>query len=491
MNIILVLNTPGDWPLLIPGVEVVAARDYLTHTKWSTLRSAKVFNLCKSYKYQSVGYYVSLLAEARTHRPLPSLTTIQDLKSHSLVRVISDDLHALIQRSLGALKSDKFTLSIYFGRNVARQYDKLALQLFNLFQAPLLRAQFVRHEDGIWEMRSIGAIAASDVPDEHWLFVMDVGYDHFQGRRVTLPRPKTVRYNFAILHNPIEPEPPSDAKALQKFIKAGEALDCTVELITREDYDRVPEFDALFIRETTSVHHHTYRFARRAEAEGLVVIDDPTSILRCCNKVYLAEVLERHKIATPRTLIVHRDNVDDIIPTVGLPCILKRPDSSFSRGVVKIEDEDQLRKEVADFLTSSDLLIAQEFLPTEFDWRIGIFDRKPLYACRYHMFGNHWQIVKDDTRDGTRRWGKVETLPVELAPKHIVKAALAAANLIGNGLYGVDAKDVGRRAAIIEVNENPSIEAGYEDSLLKDELYARIMGGFLQRVEAMKAGRRA
>lgn len=491
MNILLVLNSPGDWPLLIPGVDVISARDYLTQDKWSSLRSAKVFNLCKSYKYQSVGYYVSLLAEARGHRPLPSLTTIQDLKSQSLVRVISDDLDSLIQRSLNGLKSDKFTLSIYFGRNVAKQYDKLAQQLFNLFQAPLLRAEFVRHEDGLWEMRSIGAIAASDVPDEHWLFVMDVGYDHFQGRRVSLPKPKTVRYNFAILHNPLEPEPPSDQKALQRFIKAGEALDCTVELVTKEDYDRVPEFDALFIRETTSVHHHTYRFARRAEAEGLVVVDDPTSILRCCNKVYLAELLARYKIPTPRTLIVHRDNVDQIVATVGLPCILKRPDSSFSRGVVKVETEEELQKQVADFLSSSDLVIAQEFLPTEFDWRIGVFDQKPLYACRYHMFGSHWQIVKNDTRDGTRHWGKVETIPIELAPRHIVKAAVAAANLIGNGLYGVDTKEVGKRAAVIEVNENPNIEAGYEDSLLKDELYARIMYGFLNRVEKMKAGRRA
>jgi glutathione synthase/RimK-type ligase-like ATP-grasp enzyme len=58
------------------------------------------------------------------------------------------------------------------------------------------------------------------------------------------------------------------------------------ELIEKEDYGRLAEFDALFIRETTGVNHHTYRFARRAEAEGLVVVDDPQSILKCTNKVY-------------------------------------------------------------------------------------------------------------------------------------------------------------------------------------------------------------
>ncbi len=58
------------------------------------------------------------------------------------------------------------------------------------------------------------------------------------------------------------------------------------ELITRDDSNRLSEFDALFIRETTSVDHHTNRIARKALAEGLVVIDDPESILRCSNKVY-------------------------------------------------------------------------------------------------------------------------------------------------------------------------------------------------------------
>ncbi len=84
----------------------------------------------------------------------------------------------------------------------------------------------------------------------------------------------------------------------------------STELIEKDDFGRLAEFDALFIRETTSVNHHTYRFARRAMAEGLVVVDDPDSILKCTNKVFLAELLERHKIATPRTLIVHRDNLE-------------------------------------------------------------------------------------------------------------------------------------------------------------------------------------
>ena len=57
------------------GVEVVSARSYISDTHYNRMRGAKIFNLCKSYRYQSLGYYVSLLAEARGHKPLPSITT--------------------------------------------------------------------------------------------------------------------------------------------------------------------------------------------------------------------------------------------------------------------------------------------------------------------------------------------------------------------------------------------------------------------------------
>lgn len=489
MKTILVLENPNTWPLLIPGVDVVSARDYLTASRWSAQTGARVYNLCRSYRYQSVGYYVSLLAEARGHRPLPSLTAIQDTKSQSLIRIVSDEIEELIQKSLSPLKSPRFTLSVYFGRNVAQTYSRLGSALFNLFQAPLLRAQFVRRDDGHWEVRSVGAIAASEVPEEHWPFVMEVAHGYFQTRRPAPARRSRSRFDFAILHNPDEAEPPSDAKALQKFIKAGDALECSVELITPDEYERVPEFDALFIRETTNVHHHTYRFSRRAEAEGLVVIDDPKSILRCCNKVYLAEALERQKVPVPKTLIVHRDNFDEIVPVVSLPCVLKRPDSSFSRGVEKVHNVHELKATVADMLSGSDLVIAQEFLPTDFDWRVGIFDRQPLYACRYYMAAAHWQIVKTGTRDGQRHWGRVETVPLDQVPKPVLRAALAAANAIGDGLYGVDLKQSGKRVVVIEVNDNPNIEAGAEDAVLKDDLYLTIMRGFLRRVETSKSCR--
>ena len=82
---------------------------------------------------------------------------------------------------------------------------------------------------------------------------------------------------------------------MQKFIKAANQKGIQANLITKDDYSTLSSYDALFIRETTAVNHHTFRFAQRAKAEGLVVVDDPESIIKCSNKVYLAELLKMHQ----------------------------------------------------------------------------------------------------------------------------------------------------------------------------------------------------
>jgi glutathione synthase/RimK-type ligase-like ATP-grasp enzyme len=273
-------------------------------------------------------------------------------------------------------------------------------------------------------------------------------------------------------------------------VRAAEGLGLATELITRDDYARIAEFDGLFIRATTRVNHYTYRFARRAAAEGLVVIDDPDSIVRCANKVYLAETLARHRVPTPRTLIVHRGNIRDIIPALGLPCVLKQPDSAFSRGVYKVDTPEALAARVEQLLGQSELIIAQSFQPTDFDWRVGVLDHEPLYVCRYYMAHRHWQIIKRTAGDSRRIEGDSDTLAVEDAPPGVLRSATRAARLMGRGLYGVDLKQSGRRCWVIEVNDNPNIDAGIEDQVLQEALYRRIMQHFLERIEQRKNARR-
>ncbi|MCA9319609.1 MAG: RimK family protein [Planctomycetes bacterium] len=483
MRYLVVVNDPKEWSFPQPNVDVVAARVYLTHPSYSTLERVRVINLSKSLAYQKNGYYVSLLADARGHRPLPSVETIQNMKSQAVAALAGSDVQELIEKSLHGISSETFVLSVYFGRNTAQRHNKLALALFQMFPCPYMQVHFTRIErTGRWRLDSLRPLAQGDIPETHLDFARESTEAYLTKSHNRTKPPGSCPYDLAILIDPDTEDSPSNKKALQRFVKAGNEVGFNVEFVRQADYGRLAEFDALFIRTTTSVNHYTFRFACRAKALGIPVMDDPVSILRCSNKVYLAELAEQKDILVPDTMIVHRDNVRELEARLGLPCVLKIPDSAFSAGVVCVDSTETLLSTVDEMLKRSDLVIAQGFIPTEFDWRIGILDGVPLFACRYFMAPGHWQILKRDGKGKTEDVGNLETVPVEQAPTAVVKTALKAANHIGNGLYGVDLKEVGGKVYMIEVNDNPNIDAGLEDEVLGDELYRRIMRSFLSRV---------
>lgn len=483
MATLIVVDEPKEWPLHIPSAQVVSAHSYLTDGHFSGLRRPRVYNLCESYAYQASGYYVSLLAAARGHRPLPDVLTMQDIKSPALIRP-TEELEELMQRALQDHPEERAELRVYFGHHPEPRFHRLAQELFNVFPVPLLKASFLRRPR--WRLQGLRPIPVGGIPPDQREFLRGAIEQHF-ARRMPEPKAPAVRYELAILVNPADRSPPSDPPAIRRFERAAEAHGFEVEVIGPDDFGRLAEFDALFIRETTQVNHHTYRFASRARNEGLIVIDDPDSIVRCANKVYLAELMTRLGIPTPKTLIVHRKNIDRVEVELGLPCVLKQPDSSFSQGVVKVQDQAALRPALKQLLERSDLVVAQEYLPTAFDWRVGVLDRRPLYVCRYYMARNHWQIYKQQA-GGRMTGGRWDTVAVEDAPPGVVDLGLRAANAIGDGFYGVDLKEVDGRYVVIEVNDNPSVERSVEDQILGDALYDAVMQVFRARLETARGG---
>lgn len=487
---ILVVDSVRDWPANEPAVTVITDADYIAGALPHSAGRVRIINLCRSYRYLSTGYYCSLLAEARRHKVIPTVKTISDLSRKAIYDLDLSDLDALVQKSARkrtAEDGDRFELAVCFGRCEDPDFEELAREIFELFPCPLLRVEFRRR--GRWRIEAVrpahlqhlnGGLQAQ----------FSAALGHYVARRWQGPKARrTSKYDLAVLHNPDEQLAPSNRRALQSFVREGKALGVDVELIGRRDYGRLAEFDALFIRETTAIDHYTYRFAKKAESEGMVVIDDPDSILKCTNKVYLAELLRANRVPTPRTLILQRDRKDLrawVESEIPYPVILKIPDGSFSRGVFKAGDAAAFEEVTARLFRESDLLLAQEFRYTPFDWRIGVFNRRPLYACRYFMSRRHWQIVRH--RDNGRPVaGDSETLAVEDAPRTVVEAALRAANLIGDGLYGVDLKEDERGVCVIEVNDNPNLDAGVEDEVLKERLYRAVMEEFVRRMELRRS----
>ncbi len=480
-NIIIVRN-PKSWNLPIDGVKVVSSRSYITDTEFQSLKNVRIFNLSNSYQYQKMGYYVSLLASARDHRVIPNVTTLRDFSSLSLIRSLSGYIDEDIQKTLKNVEGNKISIYIYFSQSVNPKYRQLAQKLYHLFEAPLLQIDFVRTTEK-WMIQKVTPLSLKKVNPDHLDKVQEFAKDYFSKKRFSRPRFKNYKYDLAILVNPKEKNPPSCPDALQNFKKAAEKNGFYVEFITKEDFSQLTEFDALFIRETTSVNNHTYHFSRTAYAEGLVVIDDPWSILRCSNKIFQNERMKQNKIKTPATLVLSKSNYSESKPVnLNFPLVLKQPDSAFSLGVEKVNNKEELNTSLKKLFKLSDLVIVQEFMPSEFDWRIGVLDQAPLYACKYYMAKDHWQIY-DWSSQNNENFGKSETVPLENVPEIVVKTAVKAASLIGDGLYGVDLKMIDGEVYVIEVNDNPNIDEGIEDVVLKDELYNRIMKSIFNRIE--------
>jgi glutathione synthase/RimK-type ligase-like ATP-grasp enzyme len=480
VNVLFVVERQQQWPFEIPGTALVTARAYLTDPAAGNGMDAQVVNLCRADRYQGRGYYVSLLAEARGHSPLPDVKTIEDLQSPAHRDRLAAQLDDLVQRSLQHGASDLFQLDAYFGQDPAGQHAAIAQQLFAAVRAPLLRAWFKR-SDGRWALDKLAAIALPDIAPQHRPMLLAAATAFVTG---SIAPPANggagAAPKVAILHDPARSERPSNDEALRKFVAAASVVGLQAQIVGPEALERLEEFDGLFIRTTTNVNHYTYEFSRRAAALGLVVIDDPDSILKCTNKVYLNELMRRHRVPTPRSMVVHAGNLAEVVPALGLPCILKVPDGGFGVGVVKIETPEQLESRAGQLLAGSELLIGQEWLPTEFDWRVCVFDRRPLFACKYFMAPGHWQIVKHDGVAAVE--GDTLALAVGEVPEAVIATAVRAANLIGSGLYGVDLKQVGEQCYLIEINDNPNVDAGNEDQVLGDALYREVMGVFARRI---------
>jgi glutathione synthase/RimK-type ligase-like ATP-grasp enzyme len=486
MRTVFVTDHQQEW-FDIPDAVVLTSRRYLAEPDSGREAGVRVLNLCRTGRYQGRGYYVSLLAEARGQRPLPDVKTVEDLKSEAHVRALSAQFETLVHQTLRHDESDRFELDVYLGKDPAQRHQVLAEKLFASVRAPLLRAVFGR-ADGRWRLEDLQAIGVADIPPQHRAFLLETAKAFVAETPTAEPRRTgTRRPRLAILWDPTEAHKPSNEEALRRLVQAAPLVGLEAELIVPDALDRLGEFDGLFNRASPEVNGVIYEFVRRAESLGMPVVDDPESILRCLNKVYMHELMGRPRIAQPRTLTVHRDNVDQVVAALGLPCVLKLPDSGFGLDVVKIESEDGLRREAERFLKVSELIVAQEWLPTGFDWRVGVYDGRPLFVAKYFMAPGHWKIIQVDKGQQMIE-GRTVAMAVGEAPEQVIDMAVRAANLIGRGLYGVDLKQVEGRCYLIEVNCNPNIDAGNEDQVLGEALYREILGVFARRIGERRGG---
>lgn len=271
-------------------------------------------------------------------------------------------------------------------------------------------------------------------------------------------------------------------EALMRYRAAAEELGHHADYLFRRELRKIPTYDAVLIRALTDPLNSSFVAARIAEMNGKPVIDDSRSILVCCDKVHMYRRLMAAGVTIPRTVFCGADEIRpsrgaELFAELGPRLVLKAPNSSFSQHVEKVETPEEFEKVGDRFLHRADRVVVQEFVESEFDWRVGVLGGEPVFACRYVIPEETFKIMA--IVNGEMRACRVEAVPVPEAPAHIVATAVAAANAIGRGLYGVDLKDVDGRAVVIEVNDNPTINADEEDRFASD-VYAKIVRHLLE-----------
>lgn len=482
-SVLILLNSMDDWKPYYETNSVVTVSDYLKNKSLGK-ELRLVINLSNDYSYNSEGYYCSLLAQARGQKVIPGVEIINKLETGTGIRMdrnLQKVCNQWIQKN--NITNDIWYLNIYFGTCQEKGLEKIARFIFDNYPCPLLRVGFNTRTRN--QIETVQALTLQQLKEEEQDYFANA-LDNFNKKVWRVPRStKASRYNLAILYDPAEKFPPSDKKALNKFLEIAKKMDIHAELITEEESTRLMEFDALFIRTTTSLNHYTFHLSQVAKLNDMVVIDDPLSIIRCTNKVYLNELFEKEKIPAPLSTLIFKSNqnsFEEISKQLGSPFILKIPDGSFSHGMRKVTNEAELGDALSKLFDKSDILLAQEFTPTEFDWRIGVLNGEPLYACKYYMAKGHWQIYYHSS-SGKSRCGLVDTIPIYQVPQKVLDTAVKATSFIGKGLYGVDLKMVNNRAIVIEINDNPSIDHELEDAVLGDELYYRILNHFVRSLE--------
>jgi glutathione synthase/RimK-type ligase-like ATP-grasp enzyme len=272
---------------------------------------------------------------------------------------------------------------------------------------------------------------------------------------------------------------PKEAGALQNFKTAAERMGHRFDFMFRQNLAEIPKYDSMFIRATTDPLYTAYIVSKTAWELGLKVVDDPKSIQICGNKIHLYSLFNKYDIPRIPTVFLnkedfHHKRIVNIFRAFGRPVVVKAPYTSFSRYVEKVACETSFRDVAKRFFRKSDVLAVQQFVPTAFDWRVGVLNSEVLYVCKYMVPKGRWKHGAKRRGKPSFIWGRTISVKRENASEKLKDTALRACKIVGDGLYGVDIKEVNGDYVVVEVNDNPSIYAGHEDLRNKD-VYHKII----------------
>lgn len=188
------------------------------------------------------------------------------------------------------------------------------------------------------------------------------------------------------------------------------------------------------------------------EMMGVPVLNSSRSIALARDKFLSLQVLSRHGIDTPRTVLIRSPHVIDRAMEIvgGPPVILKVSQGTHGVGVIFAESRQAVESTLEALWNLGQDILIQEYVRESFgrDIRALVLDGKVVAAVRRHARLREF-------RSNIHR-GAIG-IPLELKEKYRT-AAVTAAGAMGLRLAGIDIVEGKGGPKVVEVNASPGLE---------------------------------
>jgi len=186
---------------------------------------------------------------------------------------------------------------------------------------------------------------------------------------------------------------------------------------------------------------------------NIPVVNEYLPISRAKNKLRTLQILSKHNVPVPKTLVVRKiEYIDDAVKLVGgYPVILKTPFGSWGSGVVLVESRRSLYSALDILWKSmeSNILLIQEYIAEAAgsDYRAFVVGDKVVASMKR-------TAKSGDFRSNLHLGG--EGVKVQLTEEE-QKLAVRATQALGLKVSGVDILRSAKGPLIMEVNANPGM----------------------------------
>lgn len=223
----------------------------------------------------------------------------------------------------------------------------------------------------------------------------------------------------------------------------------------------LPKYDAIIPRIGASVSFYGTAVVRQFEMTGSYSINESVAITRSRDKLRSMQLLSRKGIGLPRTGFANRpDNIKDVIKNVGgAPCVIKLLEGTQGIGVVLADTTKTAEAVIEAFMGLNASILVQEFIKEAggADIRCFVVGDRVVAAMKR-------QGAEGEFRSNLHRGGSATLVKLS---KEERATAVAAANIMGLNMCGVDILRAERGPVVMEVNSSPGLE-GIETATKKD-----------------------